>query len=139
MKNIILFWIMLSLPGTGAIPLSALSGAAPQRGIASWYSESDPFINERTASGEVFDDTEAACASWDYPFGTYVKIVNVENGKSVICRVNDRGPRRDLKRVIDLTKSSFERIADTERGLIEVTITPLRYGSPLEFQPSLDS
>ncbi len=94
-------------------------------GTASWYSESDAYINRFTASGEVFDDEKATCASRDFPFGTYLKITNVKDGKFVICRVNDRGPKESLNRAIDLTKCSFQKIADPGLGLIEVTITPL--------------
>ena len=94
-------------------------------GMASWYSRTDPCINRFTANGEVFDDQEATCASWDFPFGTYLKVTNIQDGRSVICRVNDRGPERSLDRVIDLTKSSFEKIADPDLGLIRVTVMPL--------------
>lgn len=120
-----LLWV-ISLPLAGALyPWVPPAFLPPQRGIASWYSESDARINRFTASGEIFDDTQATCASRDFPFGTYVKIVNIHNGKSVICRVNDHGPRRSLNRVIDLTKSSFQKIADPDLGLIEVTVTPV--------------
>ena len=95
-------------------------------GIASWYSEADPGIQRLTASGEIFDDEKATCASWYFPLGTYVKVTSVEDGKSVICRVNDRGPEESLNRVIDLTKSSFGEIANPDVGLIKVMITPLQ-------------
>lgn len=94
-------------------------------GIASWYSKSDAYIHWLTANGEVFDDADQTCASWDFPFGTYVKVTNIKNGKFVICRVNDRGPYGPLNRAIDLTKASFQKIADPDLGLAEVTITPL--------------
>ncbi|MDD5671711.1 MAG: septal ring lytic transglycosylase RlpA family protein, partial [Candidatus Omnitrophica bacterium] len=51
-------------------------------GVASWYSESDPMINLRTANGEIFDDSRMTCASWNFPFGTRLKITNLKNGKS---------------------------------------------------------
>ena len=95
-------------------------------GTASWYSETDPGVHRLTASGEVFDDAKATCASWYFPFGSYVKVTNIHDGKFVICRVNDRGPKRSLNRVIDLTKSSFGKIADPEDGLIKVMVTPLK-------------
>ena len=118
------FVVTQLLPGTGP------SGAdlSPNKflyGTASWYSESDPFINERTANGEIFDDTAKTCASWDYDFGTYLKITNLSTGRSVICRVNDRGPAKRLHRVIDLTQSAFRDIATLSLGLIEVSVEPL--------------
>jgi rare lipoprotein A len=94
-------------------------------GTASWYSESDPNINRHTANGEVFDDSKLTCASWDFAFGSYLKVKNLANGKSVVCRVNDRGPAKRLERLIDLTKTSFSRIASPKKGLIRVSVTPL--------------
>lgn len=94
-------------------------------GVASWYSETDPGINRHTANGEVFEDTALTCASWNFPFGTYLQVTNSANGKSVICRVNDRGPAKRLHRLIDLTKAAFRKIADAKRGLIRVSVTPV--------------
>ena len=105
-------------------------------GIASWYSETDPGAQRLTASGEVFDDGKATCASWYFPLGTYVKVTNVQGGKFVICRVNDRGPDGSLNRVVDLTKSSFEKIANPDIGLIQVMTTPLRMNSSFKKQAS---
>ena len=94
-------------------------------GIASWYSEKDPGINKHTANGEIFDDTALTCADWGHPFGTKLKVRNPANGKSVICRVNDRGPAKRLNRVIDLTRGAFRRIADPRKGLVKVTVQPV--------------
>ncbi len=95
------------------------------RGIASWYSKTDPFINRHTANGEVFDDRKLTCASWHHPFGTRLKVTNLQNGKSVVCRVNDRGPNKRLHRAIDLTIGAFKKIASPNRGLIRVSISKL--------------
>ena len=94
-------------------------------GIASWYSQTDPGINIHTANGEVFNDSKLTCASWHYAFGTLLKIENEKNGKSIICRVNDRGPAKRLNRAVDLTKEAFRRIAFLHQGLIRVSVTPL--------------
>lgn len=93
-------------------------------GIASWYSRTDKGINERTANNEIFDDQVMTCASWDYPFGEKLLIINVLNGKWVVCRVNDRGPALRLRRKIDLTQGAFKKIASLRRGLIYVMIIP---------------
>jgi len=94
-------------------------------GIASWYGRSDAGIRFRTADGEIFNDARDTCASWDFPFGTYLKITDIASGKSVICRVNDRGPQNSLGRAVDLTKTCFSKIADPAAGLIRVRIMPL--------------
>ena len=94
-------------------------------GVASWYSRDDKNINEHTANGEKFNDTQKTCASWDYPFGTRLLVINPLNGKWVVCRVNDRGPAKYLNRQVDLTKSAFKKIADLRYGLRYVTFLPV--------------
>ncbi len=93
-------------------------------GTASWYSESDAGVGRWTASGELFDDSKHTCASWDYEFGTLLEVTNLGNGRSVTCRVNDRGPAKRLRRSVDLSKSAFSHIASTRKGLARVSIVP---------------
>jgi rare lipoprotein A len=92
------------------------------KGKASWYSQNDPGILLTTANMERFDDSQLTCAVWDIAFNTILKVTNLENGKSVLVRVNDRGPARRLNRPIDLTKEAFSRIADLEKGLADVSV-----------------
>ena len=79
----------------------------------------------RTANGEIFDDTRLTCASWNYGFGTRLKVTNLSNGKSVVCTVNDRGPAKRLGRLVDLTKTAFQTIAHPRLGLVEVSVVPV--------------
>ena len=92
------------------------------KGKASWYSQNDPGILLTTANMERFNDSKLTCAVWDLPFNTILKVTNLENGKSVIVRVNDRGPAKRLNRTIDLTKQAFSRIADLDKGLADVSV-----------------
>ena len=92
------------------------------KGKASWYSQNDAGILLTTANMETFDDSKLTCAIWDLPFNTILKVTNLENGKSVLVRVNDRGPARRLNRTIDLTKAAFSRIADLDKGLADVSV-----------------
>ncbi len=94
-------------------------------GVASWYSEKDKFINKRTANNEKFDDDAMTCASWYYPFHEKLLVVNALNLKWVVCRVNDRGPAKRLKREIDLTHAAFRKISHSKKGLILVTVIPI--------------
>lgn len=76
------------------------------------------------ANGKKFDDDKLTCASWDYPFGTKLKITNTDNGKSVVCEVTDRGPAKRLYRkgrTVDLSKEAFSVIASINRGIINIT------------------
>jgi rare lipoprotein A len=113
------------IENTASPKIKVRTAARSFHGTASWYSETDPFINLRTANGEIFDDTRMTCASWDYPFGTRLRVTNLQNGKSVIVRVNDRGPAKRLRRIVDLTRSAFRRIADTKTGIIKVRVSRL--------------
>lgn len=105
------------LPGTISEPVFY--------GMASWYSKSDRGVKKRTASGAIFDHSKRTCASWGFALGTRVRVTNLKNGRSVICVVNDRGPAKKLKRLVDLTKSAFREIADPKHGLIRVSVVPL--------------
>ncbi|MBN2096067.1 septal ring lytic transglycosylase RlpA family protein [Candidatus Peregrinibacteria bacterium] len=90
-------------------------------GKASYYGEK--FHGKTTASGEIFDASAFTAAHLTYSFGTRLKVTSVETGKSVVVRVNDRGPYvSDPNRIIDLSKAAFEYIAPLSRGIIEVKI-----------------
>lgn len=92
-------------------------------GIASWYGAERQ--GKPTANGEIFHPEGYSCASWNYPFGTWLLVRNIGNGKSVVCRVNDRGPNKRLHRSIDLSRAAFSQIANTRLGLVRVTIKRL--------------
>ena len=116
----------ISLPQDYLASISLPRRSALEFGVASWYSESDPYINTHTASGEIFNEERHTCASWHYPFGTLLRVTNLSNERSVVCRVNDRGPAKRLGRIIDLTKAAFSKIAPLGRGLVRVSVTPVR-------------
>ncbi len=78
-----------------------------------------------TASGERFNENDLTAAMWHAAFGTLVRVTNLANGKSVVVRINDRGPARRLVkrgRVIDLSKGAFQRIANLKDGVIKVKL-----------------
>lgn len=99
---------------------------AEEIGLCSWYSENDPGINKYTANGEVFNDEAMICAKWDIPFGTWLKITNIANGKFVLVKCTDRGPARRLNRIVDLSKGAFAKIADLKLGLITVKLEVIK-------------
>ncbi|WP_375461717.1 septal ring lytic transglycosylase RlpA family protein [uncultured Enterovirga sp.] len=78
-----------------------------QAGVASWYGPG--FHGRRTASGEVFNQNALTAAHRYLPFGTKVKVVDPKTGRSVIVRINDRGPFAH-GRVIDLSKASAQAL-----------------------------
>ena len=120
-------WMFLMSPAEAPAEAPALPvEPIPLQGIASWYSRYDRGVQSKTANGEKFNDLYATCASWHYPFGTYLKVTNVRSGKSVVVRVNDRGPKRKLNRVVDLTKGSFQMIAHPKYGVAKVSVQPVK-------------
>lgn len=93
-------------------------------GIASWYGER--FHNKRTASGELFNMNAMTCASNSHKMGTKLKVTNKANGKSVIVKVNDTGGFKKYGRTLDLSKAAFNSIASIDKGVIEVSIKPIK-------------
>jgi rare lipoprotein A len=90
-----------------------------EQGTASFYAMK--FLFRKTASGERFNQLALTAAHRTLPFGTKVRVTNLSNNKSVVVRINDRGPF--VKgRFIDLTRYAFSKIADTDLGLITVKI-----------------
>jgi rare lipoprotein A len=86
---------------------SAAQAQSSQRGLASWYGPG--FHGRRTASGEKFNANGLTAAHRTLPFGTRVKVTNERSGRSVVVRINDRGPFV-RGRVIDLSKASAQSI-----------------------------
>jgi rare lipoprotein A len=94
-----------------------------ETGMASFYG--NEFQSRKTANGEIFDQSKPTAAHQTLPFGTRLKVTNSQNGKSVIVRVNDRGPFAK-GRVIDLSSSAFRSIASLSAGVIPVKIEVIR-------------
>jgi rare lipoprotein A len=95
----------------------AASGKVIQNGKASWYGPG--FHGKRTASGETFNTNELTAAHRTLPFGTKVKVVNKQTGRSVVVRINDRGPYAH-GRVIDLSRASAQAIGIDGVGSVSV-------------------
>ena len=89
--------------------------------VASWYN----LEGRKTASGEVFRTHSLTCASNTHKIGTYLKVTNTANDKSVVCKVNDRGGFSKYGRTLDLSKGAFSKIAHLSQGTVNVTIKRL--------------
>ena len=79
----------------------------------------DKFEGRKTASGEIFSNSALTAANKTLPFGTLVKITNLISGKSVVVKVNDRGPYHS-SRAFDLSKAAFKTIADIRKGTVAI-------------------
>ena len=98
-----------------------------ERGIASWYGKK--FHGRRTSSGEAYNMYAMTAAHKSLPLPTYVEVINLENGRSVIVKVNDRGPFHE-NRIIDLSYAAASKLGIIGRGtgLVEVrAINPRTY------------
>jgi rare lipoprotein A len=101
------------------------SSASQLQGVASYYA--DEFNGRKTANGEVYDMNEMTAAHRTLPFGTKVKVTNVDSGKSVVVRINDRGPFKD-DRVIDLSLGAAKQLGLIAMGTGRVILQILELG-----------
>ena len=117
----------------GAVDLAAIehtqpdaddgaAGTALGGGMASYYGRK--FDGRRTASGETFDMHELTAAHRTLPFGSKVRVTNSANGRSVVVRINDRGPFHG-GRLIDVSRAAAERLGLIAPGSGRVTLTLL--------------
>ena len=90
-----------------------------QLGVASWYGRF--FQGKTTASGQPYDENAMTCAHRSLPIGSVLKVTNLRNHKSVVVRVNDRGPVPE-DRVIDLSYAAAETLGFSQRGLAPVRV-----------------
>ncbi|WP_227503328.1 septal ring lytic transglycosylase RlpA family protein [Moraxella bovoculi] len=103
----------------------ATQAAHAQSTTASYYA--DKFNGRKTANGETFSNRGMTCASNQYKLGAYVEVTNQKNGKSIICKVNDRIGKAGR---IDLTKNGFSQLAPLSQGLVKVTVKPVQKNQP---------
>jgi rare lipoprotein A len=113
-KQLPLLLMCLALAGTAALGAEEFS----ESGIASWYG--GKFQGRKTANGETFDTSQLTAAHKTLPFGTIVKVVNLQNEKSVEVRINDRGPFVE-GRIIDLSRAGADAI-----GMVGSGVAPVR-------------
>ena len=99
-----------------------VAGHYKERGIASWYGKK--FHGQRTSSGEVYDMYAMTAAHPILPIPSYARVTNVANGKSVVVRVNDRGPFLH-ERVMDLSYTAAHKLGIIAKGSAEVEVESL--------------
>ena len=104
------------LGACAALLIAATPANAAQTGKASWYE-----MGTKTASGERFRPNGLTAAHRTLPFGTKVRVKNLRNGKSVVVRINDRGPFI-RSRIIDVSKGAARKIGLVRAGVTRVSI-----------------
>ena len=104
-----------------------------EKGIASWYGTK--FHGRRTSSGETYDMYAMTAAHKNLPLPTYVKVTNLNNGKHIIVKVNDRGPFHE-NRVIDLSYTAAIKLDIIKKGTGLVEVRVLEAGQPTSVDSS---
>lgn len=107
-------------------PLAHANGFE-ENGVASWYGPG--FHGKRTSTGESYDMEAMTAAHKTLPFETHVEVTNLDNGRTAVVRVNDRGPFVD-GRVIDLSKAAARELGVIGPGTAKVRIRALGYKVP---------
>jgi rare lipoprotein A len=105
-----------------AAVLSCVHGSipgGPEEGLASFYGRE--LHGRRTASGERYNERAMTCAHRSFPFGTRLRVTHIESGRSVLVRVNDRGPFVS-GRVVDLSYAAARALGIVGAGLTEVRV-----------------
>jgi rare lipoprotein A len=111
------FYLLTAIALVGLVTILYVTRPYDEVGIASWYGPG--FHGKQTANGEVYDMYGISAAHKSLPFGTVVKVVDLETGKSVVVRINDRGPFVE-GRIIDLSKGAAEKLGTVEKGIVKV-------------------
>ena len=101
-----------------------LSAVRQEVGLASWYGEE--LQGSATTSGEPFDMNALTAAHRRLPLGTRITVTNLRNHRSVVLRVNDRGPNTP-GRLLDVSKAAAERLGFRGAGIAKVRVSPLSY------------
>lgn len=101
----------------------------PTTGLASWYGE--PHHGQRTANGEIFDQEALTAAHPTLPFGTILRVTNVQNGRSVDVRINDRGPVVP-GRILDLSRAAARYVSGVGLGVFRVRMEIVPPAAPTE-------
>ena len=126
MKARALFFVSILLGGPPAFAATAIESRI---GKASFYA--DDFHGLRTASGEIFDMSKLVAAHPSYPFGTVVRVTNLENDKAVRLRIVDRGPTgkyQEQGRIIDVSLGAAKKLNFVEDGIASVRVEVLAWG-----------
>jgi len=92
-------------------------------GTASWYGADRQ--GKKMANGKPFDCHKLTAASWYFPLGTVVRVVNLKNGESVVVTITDRGPNLRLNRILDLSEAAAGRLDYVGEGLTPIFLYPM--------------
>ena len=125
---VVLLGAFVPLVGTAQSPPASIGASTePPKGICIYYN--DKFQGSVTASGEKYDKGALTAAHRTLPFDTMVKVTNLENNKSVVVRVNDRGPQGGSKaKIIEITSRAAKEIDMIKKGKVQCQMEVVESG-----------
>lgn len=118
-KNIVFLLFLVDLSVFAHPPEKEFSAWLKYTGKASYYHSK--FNGRRTSNGDIFNNKKLTAAHKTLPLGTWVKVTNLNNGNTIIVRINDRLPQNS-KRSIDLSRKAAEELGFIKAGLADVEI-----------------
>jgi len=115
--------VAVTLAAAGCAGRQGPGAGGAEEGLASYYA--DRFQGRPTASGAPYDRAAMTCAHRSWPFGTRLRVTDLERGRSVVVVVNDRGPHV-AGRVVDVSGAAARALGMIERGVARVRVEPVR-------------
>lgn len=120
-------WLLYAVGSVALVGLAvilSLFGPYYEVGIASWYGPG--FDGNHTANGEIYDMNGISAAHKTLPFDTVVRVVELSTGRSIVVRINDRGPFIE-GRIIDLSKGAAAELGIIQKGITKVGLRIVRW------------
>ncbi len=131
LKKMIIFFLTLCIAcpvGSYAQKGKNTAEVLPKKATRVFYGQASFYANKfngrKTANGEIFDQKKLTCACNVLPLGTWVRVTNLRNGKTVVVKINDRIHPR-MRRVVDLSRAAATRLGYISRGLTRVKVEVL--------------
>jgi rare lipoprotein A len=120
-----LLWItpMSAVSQRAKVQVKAKKMKVQYIGLASWYGAQHQ--GRKMANGQRFDRHKYTAASWYFPLGTVIRVVNLKNGESVEVTITDRGPNLRLHRILDLSEAAADLLGYVDDGLTPVFLYPV--------------
>lgn len=119
MRTLFTLMMILAFGGASYAQTRTISNDAVAKGVASFYH--DKFEGRPTSTGEIFDNDKFTAASNTLALGTYVKVTNLSNGKSIFVRINDRMHKAN-PRLIDMSRQAAFELGYINKGITKVEV-----------------
>jgi rare lipoprotein A len=128
-SSFLLTWILIC-PAFGCASLLNAQSVPGEidEGYAVYYADS--LDGHQTASGELYDKNSLSAAHRKLPFGTTVRVINLNNRRQVLVRINDRGPFSKRRNIIDVSRSAAEHIDMIKDGIVPVRVEIVSLAPP---------